>query len=61
MEFDIDERVIIPRSPIAELIQNDFSPWVNDIDDVKNVLDLCTGSGCIGIASATVLKKLILL
>ncbi|ASG68732.1 50S ribosomal protein L3 glutamine methyltransferase [Francisella halioticida] len=56
MEFDIDERVIIPRSPIAELIGNDFAPWVNDIGDVKNVLDLCTGSGCIGIASTTVFE-----
>lgn len=56
MEFDIDERVIIPRSPLAELIHNDFSPWVNDIDGVKNVLDLCTGSGCIGIACTTVFE-----
>jgi ribosomal protein L3 glutamine methyltransferase len=54
MEFDIDERVIIPRSPIAELITNDYSPWVNDVDAVSNVLDLCTGSGCIGIASSHV-------
>lgn len=57
MEFDIDERVIIPRSPIAELIRNDFSPWVNDIDDIKNVLDLCTGSGCIGIACSEVFEN----
>lgn len=57
MEFDIDERVIIPRSPIAELIRNDFAPWVSDIDGVRNVLDLCTGSGCIGIASATVFEE----
>ncbi len=57
MEFDIDERVIIPRSPIAELIRNDFSPWVNDIDVVENVLDLCTGSGCIGIASSQVFEN----
>lgn len=57
MEFDIDERVIIPRSPIAELIRNDFAPWVNDIDSVANVLDLCTGSGCIGIASSHVFEN----
>ncbi len=57
MEFDIDERVIIPRSPIAELIRNDFSPWVNDVDEVRNVLDLCTGSGCIGIASTQVFEN----
>lgn len=57
MEFDIDERVIIPRSPIAELIRNDYAPWVNDADSIKNVLDLCTGSGCIGIASSFVFEN----
>jgi ribosomal protein L3 glutamine methyltransferase len=57
MEFDIDERVIIPRSPIAELIHNGYSPWVNDVYDVSNVLDLCTGSGCIGIASSQVFEN----
>ena len=57
MEFDIDERVIIPRSPIAELIRNSYSPWVNNVDDVTSVLDLCTGSGCIGIASSQVFEN----
>ncbi|QIV95039.1 50S ribosomal protein L3 N(5)-glutamine methyltransferase [Allofrancisella frigidaquae] len=57
MEFDIDERVIIPRSPIAELILNDFSPWINDVDEISEVLDLCTGSGCIGIACSDVFEK----
>ncbi|WP_298597211.1 50S ribosomal protein L3 N(5)-glutamine methyltransferase [Zoogloea sp.] len=50
--FEVDKRVIIPRSYFAELLQDGFSPWVQDPDAVTAAMDMCTGSGCLAILMA---------
>ena len=51
-KFYVDQRVIVPRSFIAELLREDLAPWVEDPDAIERALDLCTGSGCLAILTA---------
>jgi ribosomal protein L3 glutamine methyltransferase len=51
LPFQVNADVLVPRSPIAELLERGFEPWV-EADAIGRVLDLCTGSGCIALAAA---------
>lgn len=51
-KFIADKRVIVPRSPISELLSEQLNPWVVDPENTADILDMCTGSGCLAILAA---------
>ena len=55
LEFKVDARALVPRSPIAELIMSEFQPWL--AKEPAHILDLCCGGGCIGIAACVFTEK----
>lgn len=55
--FYVDERVIVPRAFIAELLRDQLTPWITDADAVTSVLDMCTGSGCLAILAALTFQQ----
>jgi ribosomal protein L3 glutamine methyltransferase len=55
--FYVDERAIVPRSFIAELLKDALAPWLTETSNVYDVLDLCTGSGCLAVMAASVFPK----
>jgi ribosomal protein L3 glutamine methyltransferase len=57
LKFYVDERVIVPRSFIAELLHEGLFPWVDTTENIHSVLDMCTGSGCLAILSAHVFPE----
>ncbi len=60
LRFYINQRVIVPRSFIAELLRARLKPWIKDVDAVTTALDLCTGSGCLAILMAKVFPNAVI-